>query len=176
VAAALEQAGSARGTASLESLERELQQEGILRAVRRTGPAAVGRKARYIPVSTYTTRDGFTVLVGRSSAENDELTFRVAAPDDLWLHAAGWPGAHVVVRNPRRLRELPDATVREAAAIAAWHSKGRDEPELDVHVSFRRHVRKGRGMSPGMVMLRKHRTVRVAPALPAPRGGGSGMA
>jgi len=72
-----------------------------------------------------------------------------------------------VVRNPRRLRTLPDATVREAAAIAAWHSKGRGEKELDVHVTFRRHVRKGKGMSPGMVVLRKHRTVRVAPALPA---------
>ena len=74
----------------------------------------------------------------------------------------------------QRLRALPDTTVREAAAIAAWHSKGRGEPELDVHVSFRKHVRKGRGMSPGMVTLRKHRTVRVAPALPGRRGGSPG--
>ncbi len=56
-----------------------------------------------------------------------------------------------------------------AAALAAWMSRGKDEPEIEVHVAWRRDVRKGRGMSPGMVMLRRHRTVRVAPALPASR-------
>ncbi len=167
VAAALAQAGSARDAEQLELLERSLQGEGILRVVRRRSAPAAGPKNRYVAVNSYRTRDGFTVLVGRTSAENDELTFRVAGPDDLWLHASGFPGAHVVVRNPQRLRELPDSTVREAAAIAAWHSKGRDEKELDVHVTFRRHVRKGRGMSPGMVMLRRHHTVRVTPSLPA---------
>ncbi|HKY30916.1 MAG TPA: NFACT family protein [Candidatus Polarisedimenticolia bacterium] len=163
---ALARLEEARTRAALEALERELQAEGIVKALRREDREEVGRAAAYVPVREFVTRDGFTVVAGRSAADNDQLTFKVAAPHDLWLHAAGYPGAHVIVRNPRRLPELPETTVREAAALAAFLSQGKDEKELDVHVAWRRHVRKGRGMSPGMVVLKRHRTVRVAPALP----------
>lgn len=149
--------------AELESIERDLQEAGIVRAFRKTDRAEVGRAAEYVRVHEFRTREGFLVLVGRTAAENDHLTFKVAAPHDLWLHAAGQPGAHVVVRNPKRLQALPESTVQEAAAIAAWFSKGKTETALDVHVAWRRHVRKGRGMSPGMVVLKRHRTVRVDP-------------
>jgi predicted ribosome quality control (RQC) complex YloA/Tae2 family protein len=70
------------------------------------------------------------------------------------------------VRNPQRKPALPERTVLEAAAIAAWYSKGRDEKHVDVHVAWRRHVRKGKGMPSGMVMLKKFRSVRVRPQLP----------
>jgi predicted ribosome quality control (RQC) complex YloA/Tae2 family protein len=106
------------------------------------------------------------VLVGKSGADNDTLTFRIAAPHDFWFHAAGRAGAHVIVRNPRRLRELPEPALTEAAAIAAWFSRGERTGEIDVHYARRKDVRKGKGMSPGMVMLRSYRTVRVRPALP----------
>ncbi|MFQ5701613.1 MAG: hypothetical protein ACE5HU_07200, partial [Acidobacteriota bacterium] len=66
---------------------------------------------------------------------------------------------------------IPDPTIRQAAAIAAHFSKGREEKQIDVHVAWRRHVRKGRGMSAGMVMLKRHRSVRVTPGLPARREG-----
>ncbi|HET9481548.1 MAG TPA: NFACT family protein [Candidatus Polarisedimenticolia bacterium] len=161
-----------RGAATLEdleSIEGKLQETGLVRAIRKAERAETGRRPEYVAVREYRTTDGFTILVGRTSAENDHLTFNVAAPHDLWLHAAGYPGAHVIVRNPGRLRDLPDAAVLQAAAVAAWFSKGREAGDLDVHVAWRRHVRKGRGMSPGMVMLRRHRTVRVRAGLP---GGG----
>jgi len=158
--------------ADLETLERELQETGLVKAFRRSERAEVGRPAEYVPVREYHTSDGFDVLIGRTASDNDHLTFRVAAPHDLWLHAAGFPGAHVIVRNPKRLGALPESTVLQAAAIAAWFSKGRDENEIDVHVAWRRHVRKGKGMSPGMVLLKRHQTVRVAPAMPAGRGPG----
>lgn len=165
---ALVEAATARvalaGTSvELESVERDLQDAGVVKAFRKVERAEVGRSAEYVQVREYRTRDGFTILVGKTAAENDHLTFKVAAPHDLWLHAAGHPGAHVVVRNPRRLQTLPDGAVLEAAAIAAWFSKGKNEQALDVHVAWRRHVRKGRGMSPGMVQLKRHRTVRVDP-------------
>ena len=150
----------------LESLERELQAAGLVKAFRRNERAEVGRREEYVEVRGYRTRDGFDVLIGRTAAENDHLTFKIAAPHDLWLHAAGHAGAHVIVRNPGKLAELPENAILEAAAIAAWHSKGRDEGQLDVHYAFRRHVRKGKGMSPGMVVLKRHRTVRVSPSLP----------
>ena len=151
----------------LDSLESRLHDEGLIRAVRKPGRTEAGRKPQYLPVRRYRTREGFTILVGRSGADNDLLTFKVAAPHDLWLHAAGWPGAHVIIRNPRRLTSLPDSTVREAAGVAAFFSRGKAERELDVHVAWRRHVRKGRGMSPGMVLLKRHTTIRAVPGLPA---------
>jgi len=157
------QVDDARSRVALESVEQDLQEAGVVKAFRRAERAEVGRAAEYVRVHEFRTRDGFMVLVGKTAAENDHLTFKVAAPHDLWLHAAGYPGAHVVVRNPGRLPALPDGTVREAAAIAAWYSKGKAEQALDVHVAWRRHVRKGRGMSPGMVILKRHRTVRVDP-------------
>lgn len=165
----VERAGS---RAELETVERELQDEGLVKAFRGSQRPEIGRRPEYVQVREFRTRDGFTVLVGKTAAENDQLTFKVASAHDLWLHAAGYPGAHVIVRNPRRLGGLPETTVREAAGIAAYFSKARSEKMLDVHVAWRRHVRKGRGMSPGMVMLKKHKTVRVAPALPPARPGG----
>ncbi len=166
VAAAIERVRAATARAQLEAVEKTLQSEGMLTAFRKAGRRDAGGKQEYVEVRQFRSTDGFTILVGKSGAENDNLTFSVAAPHDLWLHAAGYAGAHVVVRNPGRLSELPEATVRQAAAIAAYFSKGRSERNLDVHVSWRRHVRKGKGMSPGMVTLKRHRTVRVSPSLP----------
>ena len=161
----------ARDPEGLAQLERGWQSAGLLKAFRKTQRADVGKPAEYVEVREFHTKEGFTILVGKSAAENDHLTFSVGAPHDLWLHASGWPGAHVIVRNPGRLGSLPDETILQAAAIAAYFSRGRTEKALDVDVAWRRHVRKGRGMSPGMVMLKKHRTVRVAPGLPPARSG-----
>ncbi len=157
------------GREELAALESGLQEAGLVKAFRLKTREDVAERPRYVQVRRYVSRDGFDILVGKSGAENDHVTFDLAAPHDLWLHAAGYPGAHVVVRNPRRLGSIPEATVKEAASIAAYYSKGKESTNLDVHVAWRRHVRKGRGMSPGMVMLKKHTTIRVRPALPGGR-------
>lgn len=151
----------------LERLERELAASGLVKVVRRPERPEIGRKPSYVRVREYRTSDGHTVLVGRSGAENDTLTFKVAAPHDFWFHAAGRPGAHVVVRNPKRSRDLPEAAVREAAAIAAYFSRGDRGGEVEVHWTQRKEVRKGKGMAPGMVHLRRFRSTSVTPALPA---------
>ena len=162
-----ERIAAAASTSSMESVEADLNRSGLVKAVRRPERRELGRKPSFMKVREYRTSDGLTVLVGRSGAENDALTFKVAAPNDFWLHAAGRSGAHVVVRNPRRLRDLPEAALREAAAIAAWFSRGDRHDEIDVHYTRRKEVRKGKGMSPGMVALLNFRTVRVRPGLPA---------
>jgi predicted ribosome quality control (RQC) complex YloA/Tae2 family protein len=105
--------------------------------------------------------------VGRSGPENDLLTFNVASPWDFWLHAAGAPGAHVVVRNPRRLGVLPDNTLRTAAEIAAYYSGAKESGKVEVHVTQRKNVRKRKGAPPGEVLLKRFRSVRVTPRLPA---------
>ena len=114
----------------------------------------------------YTSPDGLLILVGKSGEENDTLTFRVASPWDFWLHAADRPGAHVVVRNPKRLKTLPERSLRVAAEIAAYHSGARQEAKVEVHYTQRKHVHRRKGMPAGQVLLRRFRSVQVAPRLP----------
>jgi predicted ribosome quality control (RQC) complex YloA/Tae2 family protein len=107
--------------------------------------------------------DGLTVLVGRTAADNDILTFELAAPRDFWLHVAADSGSHVVVRNPAGLERLPRATERFAAALAAGYSKARPGGRVAVHLSTRGEVSKPRGLPAGKVLLRRYRTLQVAP-------------
>jgi predicted ribosome quality control (RQC) complex YloA/Tae2 family protein len=110
--------------------------------------------------------DGFEILVGRGELENDRLTFDVAEPHDLWLHVAGaTAGSHVVVRNPER-REVPRPVLEAAAAAAAWFSKARGSPRVEVHLCRACDVRKPRGAPPGLVELERWRSIKVKPAVP----------
>ena len=113
--------------------------------------------------------DGFEVLVGRSSEDNDHLTFDVAEPHDLWLHVAGGtPGSHVVVRNPDHV-EVPRTVIERAAAFAAWYSKARGAPRAEVHYCHARDVSKPRGAPAGLVELARWKSIKVAPAaVPGP--------
>ena len=160
-------AAAVRTPADLDRLRESMTALGLMHAPRprksvlpratREGPARVRR---------YTSPDGLTILVGKSGEENDTLTFRVASPWDFWLHAAGRPGAHVVVRNPQRLKTLPDRSLRAAAEIAAYYSGARQEAKVDVHYTQRKHVQKRKGMPGGQVLLRRFRSIQAAPRLP----------
>ena len=100
--------------------------------------------------------------MGRGAASNDDLTFRAAAPDDVWLHARDAAGAHVVLRWTDA--DAPPARdLREAASLAAWHSKARGAAVVPVDWTRRKHVRKPRGAKPGTVILREERTIMVRP-------------
>lgn len=107
--------------------------------------------------------EGFQILVGKGDADNDRLTFKVAAPLDFWLHVAGVPGSHVVVRNPDRLAELPRAVLERAAELAAFHSKARHGGKVEVHWCRAADVSKPRGLPPGKVQLRTFKSIRVYP-------------
>jgi predicted ribosome quality control (RQC) complex YloA/Tae2 family protein len=107
--------------------------------------------------------DGWVVLVGRTAADNDRLTFELGAPADFWLHVSGHSGSHVVVRNPEHLDRLPRDTLRFAAALAARYSKARAAGRVTVHVTQCRDVRKPRAAPPGLVHLTRYTTVRADP-------------
>jgi len=107
--------------------------------------------------------EGFEVLIGKGDADNDQLTFKVAAPHDLWLHVANSPGSHVVVRNPERIAELPRALIERAAELAAFFSKARDGGKVEVHYCHAADVSKPRGFPPGKVMLKQWKSLRVYP-------------
>ena len=114
----------------------------------------------------YLTSRGLSLLVGRGARENHHLTFTVARPEDLWLHARDVPGAHVVLRDPEGRAGAAD--LREAAEVAAFCSEARGESQVDVHVTRRKHVRPARG-SAGRVLLGHTETLRVAPLDPEGR-------
>lgn len=116
-------------------------------------------------VRTLTTADGLRLLVGRNSRGNERVTFDLAAPDDLWLHARGMAGAHVILKTDGRT-PAPEA-VAAAAGVAAYFSEGRAAAKVPVDVTPRRHVRKPKGARPGMVTYREERTVMAEPRLPA---------
>jgi predicted ribosome quality control (RQC) complex YloA/Tae2 family protein len=108
--------------------------------------------------------EGFRILIGRSDADNDRLTFDVAEPDDVWLHVAGFGGSHVVVCNPDRLPELPPPVLQRAAELAAWHSKGRGaRGKVEVHWCRAGDVRKPHGWPAGKVLLKEWDAIRVYP-------------
>jgi len=107
--------------------------------------------------------DGLTVLVGKSAADNDLLSLRLAAPQDFWFHVAADSGSHVVVRNPERLERLPRESERFAAALAAGYSKARHGGRTAVHLCSAADVGKRRGQPPGEVTLARYRILEVLP-------------
>jgi hypothetical protein len=114
----------------------------------------------------YLTARGLSVLVGRNARENHHLTFRVARPEDVWLHARDVPGSHVVLRDDEGRAGADD--LREAAEVAAFFSEARGESLVDVHVTRRKHVKPARG-GPGRVFVAHSDTLRVAPRDPEGR-------
>lgn len=106
---------------------------------------------------------GNSVYVGHSGPQNDLITFEVGGPDDLWLHARGVPGSHVVMRLRSSPETVPEETISAAASLAAWYSAARQSGNVEVDVTPRRFVRKIKGGKPGMVTYRNEYTVRVQP-------------
>jgi predicted ribosome quality control (RQC) complex YloA/Tae2 family protein len=116
---------------------------------------------------SFRTRDGWTVLVGRSNQENDYLTHRIAHPEDYWFHAHSVPGSHVVLRREGRKDNPSAKTIEEAAAIAAFFSKARHSSKAPVIYTLKKYVRKPRGARPGLAMCQREKTIMVLPKDPA---------
>jgi len=110
--------------------------------------------------------DGFEILVGKKAVDNDFLTFRIARSLEMWLHAADYPGSHVIIRNPQK-KELPDRTLIEAAELAAFYSDARELDKAAVTYTLRKFVNKPRKAAPGLVSLASHRTIMVKPQITA---------
>ncbi len=120
--------------------------------------------AKSIPgTRRYRSSDGYEVVVGRTARDNDNLTFRVARPNDLWLHAGDYPGSHVIVRNASR-REIPQRTVIEAAQLAARFSQASNDSKVIIHYTPRKFLSKPKGSAPGLVRMSSFKTIAVEPA------------
>ena len=113
----------------------------------------------------YASSEGWEIYVGKSALGNDALCREVGRAGDLWFHAQGMPGSHVILRLQPGVSEedAPEEALRQAAALAAHHSRGRGSGRLDVAcVSFRR-VRRPRGAPPGLVTITGQRTLAASP-------------
>ncbi|HZH91559.1 MAG TPA: NFACT RNA binding domain-containing protein [Pyrinomonadaceae bacterium] len=111
----------------------------------------------------YRSSDGYEILVGRAAKDNDQLTFKIARSHDLWLHAADYPGSHVIVRNPARGADVPHRTVIEAAQLAAHFSQAKRDAKVSVHYTPRKFLSKPKGAAPGLVRMSSFRTLLVEP-------------
>lgn len=111
-------------------------------------------------------QEGWTVLVGRNNLENDLLTFKTAQPEDLWFHAAGLPGSHVVLRREQKKSQPSINAILETAGIAAYFSKGRNSKKLEVIYTQAKYVRKPQKAKPGLALVEKEKSVLVTPRLP----------
>ena len=151
---ALSRAESAR---DLQEIRAELVSGGYLRETDR-------KKRMKLPPSKpmrFISSDGFPILVGRSNRQNDELTTRLAAKTDLWLHVQKIPGSHVIIETNGRTP--PDMTVTEAMQLAAYYSQARDGQNVPVDYTPVKFVKKPAGAKPGMVIYTTYQTAVVTP-------------
>lgn len=159
------------------ALERRLQQldeiiqsrdEAALNSFEKPAPAPkvspkkTSKPEKIAGVRRYLSTDGYEILVGRAARDNDNLTFRVAQPNDLWMHTGDYPGSHVVVRNPTR-KEIPQRTIIEAAQLAGRFSQASEDSKVVVHYTERKFLSKPKGAAPGLVRLSRFRSITVEP-------------
>lgn len=150
----------------LTELERECIHAGYLPPLQPAHKTKRQNEAKptALPPRCYRTSDGLTVLIGRNNRQNDRLSLRQAAPDDLWLHAQKIPGSHVILVTEGR--EAPESSIVEAASWAAWFSKARDSGQVAVDILPAGKLKKPQGARPGFVVYTGQRTIYTKPAPP----------
>ncbi len=139
------------GESELEEIRSELVRTGYMK--RNTNR----RQQRSLPGSRpyrYVSGDGIDILVGKNAVQNDRLTAE-APPEAVWLHAKDMPGSHVIIRAEG---EIPPQTLKQAAMLAAWYSKGRRSSMVPVDYTRRRYVKKPSGAAPGKVIYTHQKT------------------
>ena len=150
---------------AIESLDEEfLTSFAAPKQQRRPGSGRKKQDAAFKGARRFVSSDGFEILVGKKAVDNDFLTFRVAKSLDTWLHAADYPGSHVVVRSKGK-KQIPDRTLIEAAQLAAFYSDAREKPKAAVNYTQKKFVNKPKRAAPGLVSLASFKTIMVEPGI-----------
>ncbi len=129
----------------LVQIKEELIESGYIR--RKGGTKKVKITSRPFH---YVSSDGYHIYVGKNNFQNDELTFKFASGNDWWFHAKGMPGSHVIVKTGGD--ELPDRTFEEAAKLAAYYSKAKEQDKIEIDYTEKKNVKKPNGSKPGFVV------------------------
>ena len=160
VATAVEQATD---LSDLAEIAGELEREGYLTTEPMPSKPAPSKKKKDSPQPVkFSACDGCTILVGKNNRQNDYVTFRLAAPEDIWLHARGIPGAHVILKCGGQ-DPSPEA-LAEAAALAAYFSRARHSKNVPVDWTYRANVERPKGARPGFVTYTGEKTIYADPA------------
>ena len=153
----LEELDRAETEADLEEIRRELQEGGYLKA----DAGKKRMKAQKTAPMRFESTDGYPIYVGRNNRQNEELTFRLARKDDLWLHAQKVHGSHVIISCGGTTP--PDDTITQAAQLAAFYAETKGGQNLPVDVTPVKQVKKIPGGKPGMVIYHTYKTIYVNP-------------
>ena len=143
--------------AEIDEIRNELSLSGYVK--KRKG--AEKKSSETLPPIEYRTTDGFRVLVGRNNVQNDRLSLKTAAKNDMWLHTQKIPGSHVIIVSDNR--EISDDAIVEAAEIAAYHSKARDAKLVPVDYTYVKNLKKPQGAPYGKVIYHVYYSVNVTP-------------
>ncbi|WP_053362108.1 NFACT RNA binding domain-containing protein [Bacillus sp. FJAT-27251] len=154
---ALYQQLEAAAPKDIQEIREELVEGGYIRQRQKKGNKK--NHAAKIVLDRYMASDGIEILVGKNNKQNDYLTNKAAARDDIWLHTKDIPGSHVVIRS----KEPSEETIMEAATLAAYFSKARNSSSVPVDFTKVRHVKKPAGAKPGFVIYDQQQTVYVTP-------------
>ncbi|EHB65328.1 MULTISPECIES: Rqc2 family fibronectin-binding protein [Paenibacillus] len=141
----------------IDEIREELIQQGYLRD--RSRKTKKKKKNDKPTLHVYTSSEGIELYVGKNNLQNEYLTNRLASPNDTWLHTKDIPGSHVVIRSS----EFGEATLQEAAQLAAYHSQAKESSSVPVDYTLIRHVRKPSGAKPGYVIYDNQKTLFVTP-------------
>jgi predicted ribosome quality control (RQC) complex YloA/Tae2 family protein len=144
----------------MEALFEELIEAGYLKEKPLTF-----RKAPVVtePVRRFTSKEGFEIMAGKSGPGNDLLVKRYAKEGDIWFHAKGVPGSHVLLKAKGKRKRPTEGAIVEAASYAAWYSKNRASTKAEVIYTDAKNVRKPKGAKPGMVVVREYKSIVVRP-------------
>ena len=150
----------ARQESDLTAIRKELADFGYMK--RQSGKGKdKGRASDKSKPFHYLSPEGFHMYVGRNNYQNDELTFHFANGGDWWFHAKGMAGSHVIVKTEGK--ELPDKVFEEAASLAAWYSKAKDQTKVEIDYIQRKHVKKPNGSKPGFVVYYTNYSMTITP-------------
>lgn len=143
----------------LSQIKEELTEYGYIKK-HYTGKKGQKMQAKSKPFH-YVSSDGYDIYVGRNNFQNDELTFKFATGNDWWFHAKKMAGSHVVVKTQDGT--LPDRTFEEAGRLAAYYSKGRTAPKVEIDYIQKKHVKKPAGAKPGFVVYYTNYSLMASP-------------
>tara|TARA_R110002094_G_scaffold24792_9_gene36987 strand:- start:30 stop:1553 length:1524 start_codon:yes stop_codon:yes gene_type:complete len=151
--------------ANLETVRTRLQALGLIPKPKTATKQKPGKSRKKtdeaVPFRRFASAEGYPIFVGRNNNQNDELTMRYANGNDLWLHVGGGrPGSHVVVRLPKQ-KTASLETLLDAATLAVYYSKSRGEPRIEVIYTFRKNIKKPKGLPAGAVVPVQTKTVTV---------------
>ncbi len=149
----------AQNEADLAQIRKELVDSGYIKS-HQTGKNGRKEKITSKPFH-YLSSDGFDIYVGKNNIQNDELTFKTANGGDWWFHAKKIPGSHVVIITGGK--EVPDRTFEEAAALAAYYSKGKIQEKVEIDYVQRKEVKKPGGAKPGFVVYYTNYSMTISP-------------